>query len=588
MERTLKFYFGYERFKPLQEEVIKSVLDGKDAFVLMPTGGGKSLCYQLPALQLQGLTLVVSPLIALMKDQVDALNSNGIPAEFINSSLSNLDIINIQFKVFQGEIKLLYVAPERLTQNSFKEFLKSLNLSLIAIDEAHCISEWGHDFRPDYRALKDLKKLFPNVPTIALTATATTKVREDIVKELDLKEPKIFISSFDRENLNLFVVRKKNSFDKILEILKEHKGESTIIYCYSRKETEKLVSDLNKKGYKAIFYHAGLEDKIRKKNQEMFINDDVNIIVATIAFGMGIDKSNVRLVIHQTFPKTLEGYYQEIGRAGRDGLKSDCILFYSIADKRKHDFFIDKIQDSKIKINKKEKLKEIIDYCESKICRKKYILNYFGEDMDGGSCDNCDVCLSPKELLDITEIAKNILSCIKLTNSYFGINYIIKVLRGSKSVKDWHKEYFVFNSCNESEEELKEIIEHLINQEFIKKSDGDYPTLSLTFKGIDFLQAPEKIELSVHKRDIKSVKTETRDELDYDRALFEKLRDLRKRLADERKVPPFIIFGDVSLREMAHYKPKIKEDFSRIKGVGEAKLESFGEFFMEVIREYES
>ncbi len=402
MEKTLKAYFGYDKFRPLQLEIINNILQKKDTFVLMPTGGGKSLCYQIPALKFEGLTLVISPLIALMKDQVDNLKANGVPAEFINSSLSYAEIIDIKFRIYQGEIKILYVAPERLAQNDFKEFLNNVNLELIAVDEAHCISEWGHDFRPDYRDLKQLREAFPKVPVMALTATATKKVREDIINQLSLKDPKVFVSSFNRENLNFLVMKKKNSFDKILELLKDRKNESIIIYCFSRKETEKLSSDLNANGHKAIFYHAGLSDQIRKKNQELFQKDEINIIVATVAFGMGIDKPNVRMVIHCTFPKTIESYYQEIGRGGRDGLESDCVMFYSIADKRKHDFFIDQIQDEKTKEHKRKKLKDIIDYSESLTCRRKYILEYFGEEFKEEKCNSCDVCLEEKELFDAT------------------------------------------------------------------------------------------------------------------------------------------------------------------------------------------
>ncbi len=580
MERLLKKYFGYDEFRENQKEIIQNVLDKKDTFVLIPTGGGKSLCYQLPALKFEGVTLVVSPLIALMKDQVDSLKANGISAEFINSSLSYMENMAIQVRTHMKEIKLLYVAPERFANESFLKFLNSIDLDLIAIDEAHCISEWGHDFRPDYRNLKQLKILFPKVPIIALTATATEKVRKDILNQLSLQNPNIFISSFDRKNLNLKVIRKKDSFKKILEILKEHKNESTIIYCFSRKETEKLAVDLEQKGYKAIFYHAGLDDKIRKKNQELFIKDEVNIIVATIAFGMGIDKSNVRLVIHHTFPKTLEGYYQEIGRAGRDGLKSDCILFYSIADERKHNYFINQIEDAESKEKRRIKLKEIIKYAESKQCRRKQILKYFGEEYPNNKCNFCDVCLTKTERIDVTEIAKDILNAINLTKGFFGVNYIVNFLHGHKDTKDWHKEYYVFGKLQDnSKEELKEIIETLIKKNLIKKSSGQYPTLSLTFEGINFLDKPHTIELE------RFVETKKENKQNYDRELFEKLRDLRKRIAQRKAVPPFIIFGDETLIEMATYIPKTKEELLSIKGIGESKANSFGEEFLEILRE---
>ncbi|MCK4892077.1 MAG: ATP-dependent DNA helicase RecQ, partial [Candidatus Pacebacteria bacterium] len=347
-------------------------------FVLMPTGGGKSLCYQLPALKFDGLTLVVSPLIALMKDQVDALKTNGIAAEYINSSLHPAEIQEIQKKVIAGKVKILYVAPERLALQNFQNFLKTANINLIAVDEAHCISEWGHDFRPDYRNLRLFKSQFPEVPIIALTATATPKVREDIIKQLSLDNSKPFISSFDRENLAMIVARKKRAFDKLLGLIQKHKNEPAIIYCFSRKDTEKIAMNLQAEGFDALPYHAGLNSETRKKNQELFIKDEVSIIVATIAFGMGIDKPDIRLVVHYTFPKTIEGYYQEIGRAGRDGLPSECVLFYSYGDTRKHEFFIDQMEDVAEQEKSREKLKQIIEYCETTICRRKFVLGYFG------------------------------------------------------------------------------------------------------------------------------------------------------------------------------------------------------------------
>ena len=587
MESLLKYYFGYDKFRPLQKEVIESVLSKQDTFVLMPTGGGKSLCYQIPALKLDGLTLVISPLIALMKDQVDNLKSNGIPAEFINSSLSQADIIDIQFRILQGEIKILYIAPERLSQDGFKNFLETAKLNLIAVDEAHCISEWGHNFRPNYRNLKTLKENFPNIPIIALTATATSKVREDIINELALENPQIFVSSFNRENLNLIVMRKKNSFDKILELIKKYENEPVIIYCFSRKETESMANKLIEKGHKALFYHAGLNDKVRKLNQELFLKDEVNIIVATIAFGMGIDKSNVRMVIHCTFPKTLEGYYQEIGRAGRDGLKSDCVMFYSLGDKRKHDFFIDKILDEKSKKHTQDKLQVMIDYSETRDCRRKYILNYFGEEFYEEKCGGCDVCLEEKEFFDAKEIVNHILSCIKLTDGFFGTNYIANTLLGKGQIKEWHQKLYVVGIVKDfSEDELKEIIASLINLEFIKKSHGQYPTLSLTFKGLGFLNNPVQVELPKPRKEIETVRKKLEKDFEYDEELFGKLRVLRKELADKREVPPFVIFSDASLREMAFCLPNNKIEFSEITGVGKQKLESFGDLFLNVIREY--
>ncbi|MBR9701430.1 ATP-dependent DNA helicase RecQ [Candidatus Pacearchaeota archaeon] len=489
MKILLKKYFGYDNFRPMQEEIINKVLQKKDTFVLMPTGGGKSLCYQLPALKFEGITIVISPLISLMKDQVDNLKANGISAEYINSSLSFEEIIEIQRKIREKETQILYIAPERLASEEFKSFLTALQISLIAIDEAHCISEWGHDFRQEYRNLKFLKIAFPRVPIIALTATATEKVKEDILKQLSLKEPQVFVSSFDRKNLNLIVIEKKRALNKILAILKKYKKESVIIYCFSRKDSENIAQRLRENGFNALPYHAGLNNEIRKHNQELFIKDEVNIIVATIAFGMGIDKPDVRLIIHHTFPKTLEGYYQEIGRAGRDGIPSDCILFYSWGDKRKHEFFINQLTDEFTQEKERVKLRKVMNYCECVSCRRKHVLRYFGENFPRDNCNGCDICL------EFPEIKESVLK--------------------------------------------------------------------------------DKVRLKKERKI-----------LDYNKNLFEKLRTLRKQIANERNVPPFVIFGDFSLQEMAYYLPNNKEGLLEINGVGEHKLKDFGYLFLEAINEY--
>ncbi|MAG78227.1 hypothetical protein CL616_02565 [archaeon] len=488
MQSLLKQYFGYDEFRPMQLEIINNILEKKDSLVLMPTGGGKSMCYQIPALKMDGITIVISPLISLMKDQVDNLKANGVAAEYINSSLSYSQMEDIKEKAQRKEVKLLYLAPERLALEQFKVFLMTLQIDLIAIDEAHCISEWGHNFRKEYRNLKNLKKLFPGVPVVALTATATMNVREDILKQLELDNPKVFTSSFDRDNLKLIVAKKKNSFNKILSLLKKNKDNPAIIYCFSRKDTENLASKLRERDFSALPYHAGLSNAIRKQNQDKFIKDKVNIIVATIAFGMGIDKPDVRLIIHHTFSKSLEGYYQEIGRAGRDGLPSECVLFYSYGDKRKHDFFIDKLYNDSTKRNSMYKLDKMMEYCEGFECRRKTILDYFGEVAQKKDCQGCDVCLKLPEI-----------------------------------------------------------------------------------EGVD-------CENTVKFKRTKSEK--------YDKKLFEKLRRFRKLISEERNVPPFIIFGDVSLREMALYFPKTREEMLKIKGVGQQKLRDFGDRFLRVIKAY--
>jgi ATP-dependent DNA helicase RecQ len=587
MKKLLKKHFGFDDFRPLQAEIIDNVLSRKDSFVLMPTGGGKSLCFQLPALKFSGLTLVISPLIALMKDQVDSLTENGIRAEFLNSSQSQPEQAKVISDLKDNKIKLLYVAPERLALSTFQDLLQSLKVDLIAIDEAHCISEWGHDFRPDYRNLKNLKKILPGVPVIALTATATEKVREDITSQLKLKT-KTFISSFNRENLNISVIDKKNAFLKLANLLENYKGKSTIIYCFSRKDTENITEKLNKLGHNALPYHAGLSSDVRKKNQDLFIKDSVDIMVATIAFGMGIDKPDIRLVVHYTFPKTLESYYQEIGRAGRDNLPSDCVMFYTYADTRKHEFFIGQIEDNGMRETASEKLNEVLEFAESTICRKKQLLQYFGEKLSE-DCESCDICNSDNEKIDATTIAKKILSCVVRTGERFGKNHIIGVLSGKNTQairRHGHDELSVHGIVEDfSNDEIGQIIKSLLDRNYIKKNDGQYPTLAITKKGATFLQSESKIELAKPKIDIVSDK-KIKIDIEFDDALFEILRNLRKELASKQNVPPFVIFGDKTLQEMAHYYPTNHESFSRLTGVGEKKLEKYADIFSSAIQEY--
>lgn len=591
MQTLLKTHFGYDTFRPLQEDIITNVLNNQDTFVLMPTGWGKSLCFQLPALKFEWITLVISPLIALQKDQVDSLKENWINAEFINSSLSNNEIDIIQENAMVWKVKILYIAPERLSVWSFLDFLKEIKISLIAIDEAHCISEWWHDFRPDYRNLKLLKNNFPWVPLIALTATATKKVREDIVSQLKLEKSKTFISSFDRENLNISVIRKQKAYDKLLKLLEEVRWESVIIYCFSRKDTEQIAASLELDWYSAKPYHWWLSSGVRSKTQDFFIKDKINIIVATIAFWMWIDKPDIRLVVHYSFPKTLEWYYQEIWRAWRDWLPSKCVMLYSYWDRIKHDFFINQTWDMKEKQYAEEKLAQIIDYCEIQTCKRKYLLKYFWEDLKKDECGNCNCCLTEKSTFDATQITQKILSAIIKTWERFWLNYVIDVLKWSKSAQVLQNNaqnlsvYWIVDDF--SKDELRQIIRFLIQLDYIKKSDGQYPTLSASKKGTYFIKNKESIKLIKPKLDEDDVikqkwKTKISD-LDYNKELFEVLRVLRKKMAEERSVPPFVIFSDVSLQEMAFYIPQDKESFSMITWVWSQKLNDLWPSFIDLL-----
>jgi len=581
--QLLEQHFGYKEFRAGQREIIDSVIAGNDNFVLMPTGGGKSLCYQLPALALPGMTLVVSPLIALMKDQVDALQADGISAEFINSSLSFQEISRIQNEAVNGKIKLLYVAPERMFLENFKILLNQMNVSLIAVDEAHCISEWGHDFRPEYRNLKMLKQYFPQIPIIALTATATEKVRQDILNQLGMGDARVFISSFNRPNLFLRVEKKAGAFEKLVGLLRKYKDESAIIYCFSRKETEAVAGDLREQGLNALPYHAGLEQNVRRDTQEKFIHDEVNIIVATIAFGMGVDKPNVRLVAHYTFPKSLEGYYQEIGRAGRDGLPSECVLFFSRGDANKHEYFINEMDDPNLQNTARKKLHDVIGFAETSDCRRKRILNYFGENYPVENCANCDCCSSEKEIVDATDLARLIVNAAVLLGGRFGAGHLADVLRGSRNKKILslgHDRLAVFNKAEDySADYLREIVSELVNRKLLQKESGMYPLVFATPQGREFLINNEAFLIARRK----IAEFEKPEEKKYDRGLFEKLRLFRKQIADSLGVPPFVIFGDRSLQEMCWHYPGDRADFLKISGVGQSKLEKFGDSFMRII-----
>ena len=595
MRDLLKTHFGFDGFLPLQEEIIGSVMDGKDAFVLMPTGGGKSLCYQLPALALDGLTLVISPLISLMKDQVDALKTNGINAEFINSSLDQREVAEVGERAHRGQIKILYVAPERAALPGFQAFLKTLHVSLIAIDEAHCVSEWGHEFRPAYRELHGLREVCLKAPVIALTATATRRVRGDVLSQLGLREPQIFASSFDRPNLTYSVEPKTDAFSALLGLVKKHQGESAIVYCLSRRATEETAQSLSQQGFHAEPYHGGMEANDRRDVQERFIRDQLPIVVATIAFGMGIDKPDVRLVVHYDMPKSVEGYYQETGRAGRDGMPSECVLFYAPGDRAKHEYFINQLEDDDEKERARDRVRRMLDFCTLTTCRRTFLLEYLGEEWPQTDCGNCDVCVSPRESFDATESAQMLLSAVVRTGQRFGAAHVINVLRGSKSkpVEKWgHHELPLFGIGKQrSESEFRDIVPDLVNQGLLARADGEYPTLSVPPKGREFLRNRESLTLTraIRKavpRSVSPGKTEAAEGDRHDLRLYEELAALRMRYAEERRVPAYVIFGNRSLQEMAQRAPMTREEFLRISGVGEAKLREFGDTFIDCIANY--
>jgi len=601
----LKQYFGFTSFRPLQEEIIRDSLAGKDVFALLPTGGGKSLCFQLPALVRDGLTVVVSPLIALMKDQVDALQASGIAATFLNSSLAADESRKRLRGLHNGEFRLLYAAPERLMLSGFLGDLKRWNVQLIAIDEAHCISEWGHDFRPEYRQISDLRKLFPDVPFMALTATATGRVREDIVNHLQLREPKCYVASFNRPNLTYRVIAKNKPYDQLLDFLRARPKESGIVYCLSRKVTESVAERLNENGIKAKPYHAGLTPKERSEHQELFLRDDIRVVCATIAFGMGINKPNVRFVFHYDLPKNIEGYYQETGRAGRDGLPGECVLLFSPGDAVKQTTFIDEKTNPQERQIAREQLQQMVHYAECAGCRRVELLRYFGEDFDASipseksairnpqseiNCGACDNCLSPRATFDGTLAAQKFLSCvyrIREKNGFgVGFNHVVEVLTGAdtEKIRKWdHAQLSTFGIGKEhNRSEWAAIGRELVRLGFLRQTTEKFSVLEITNEGRAALKERKKVTLT---KPVTAPETKTRHvgEITCDETLFERLRELRKRLADERDVPAYIIFSDVALRQMARNYPERERDFARISGVGEKKLREFGEVFLDEI-----
>ena len=599
--KTLKSYFGYSQFRPLQKDIITRILNKKDSLVLMPTGGGKSICYQLPALLMNGTAVVVSPLISLMKDQVESLQENGIIARALNSANNETTNANVCFECRQGRVKLLYISPERLLAE-MDYLLKDINISLFAIDEAHCISQWGHDFRPEYTQLSALRKQFPDVPIVALTATADKVTRQDILKQLKLRDPEIFISSFDRPNLSLDVrrgYRQKEKMKTIFDFIRRHRGESGIIYCMSRSKTEKVAEMLEEEGITTAVYHAGLSAAARDQAQDDFINDRVQVVCATIAFGMGIDKSNVRWIIHYNLPKSIESFYQEIGRAGRDGLPGDTLLFYSLGDIVLLSKFASESNQQEINM---EKLKRMQQYAEADICRRRILLNYFGETTDH-DCGNCDVCRNPPQRFDGSIIVQKALSAIIRADEQIGSSTLIDILKGSASKEVIEKGYDKLKTYGVGRDipgrDWNDYILQMLHLGYIEIAYNENSRLKVTEIGRNVLFGKEKAMLVVIKREEQATTKRKKGTTPVQQAiltptvfdgesdtLFEELRQLRTKLADQQAIPAYIVLTDKVLHLLASSKPDTIEAFGTISGIGEYKKERYGKDFVSVIKKH--
>lgn len=600
MIQTLKTYFGYDSFRPLQEEIIHNLISKKDSLVLMPTGGGKSICYQLPALLMEGTAIVISPLISLMKDQVETLRTNGIPAGALNSSNDETENANLRRACISGQLKLLYISPEKLLSEA-DYLLRDMTLSLFAVDEAHCISQWGHDFRPEYARMGFLRNQFPNVPMIALTATADKITREDIVRQLQLRQPQIFISSFDRPNLSLSVKRgyqPKEKSKAIIDFITRHRGESGIIYCMSRSKTETVAQMLQKHGIRCGVYHAGLSARQRDETQDDFINDRIEVVCATIAFGMGIDKSNVRWVIHYNLPKSIESFYQEIGRAGRDGMASDTILFYSLGDLILLTKFATESNQQNINL---EKLNRMQQYAESDICRRRILLSYFGETTTE-DCGNCDVCRNPPERFDGTIIVQKALSAIARTNQQVSITLLIDILRGNPTTEITEKAYTELKTFGAGRDiparDWQDYLLQMLQMGYFEIAYNENNHLKITGSGSDVLFGRKKAMLVVIRREEpatakrrkKSAATPTQAWAEESRSkeedLFEALRALRKQLADQEALPAYIVLSDKVLHLLCLSRPTTVEAFGNINGIGEYKKKKYGKDFVALIRQF--
>jgi ATP-dependent DNA helicase RecQ len=593
LKDKLKEVFGYSQFRGTQEAIINNIITGNNTFVIMPTGAGKSLCYQLPAIALPGTAIVISPLIALMKNQVDQLNAFGINAQFLNSTLTKSEMNKVKKETISGHVKLLYVAPESLTKEDTLEFLTKASISFVAIDEAHCISEWGHDFRPEYRKIRGIIDNIGNLPIIALTATATPKVQLDIQKNLQMDDASVFKSSFNRTNLYYEVRPKHNTKKQLIQYIKKHKGKSGIIYCLSRKKVEEIAELLRVNDVKALPYHAGLDASVRMANQDAFLNEDADVIVATIAFGMGIDKPDVRFVIHYDTPKSIEGYYQETGRGGRDGLEGNCLMFYSYDDIVKLEKF-SKDKPVTERDNSKLLLQEMASYADSAVCRRKQLLHYFGEiyEKDCGFCDNC---VHPKEKFEAGDEVLMGLKTVVLTEQRFGMEHLVNVLTGMKDqyVESYsHDQLEVYGQGSDHDVQFwTSVLRQVLLSGYLEKDIENFGVLKITQKGLDFIQNPHPIKLAKDHNFEEEVqkeeeKEETQSSAGHDTVLFDLLKALRKKLAKELDLPPYVLFQDPSLKEMATTYPTTKDDLAHIGGVGMGKVQKFGKPFLDLITKY--
>ena len=590
---TLKTIFGFHEFRPPQQDVIERVISGEDVFLVMPTGGGKSLCYQIPALHRDGVAIVVSPLISLMKDQVDALVANGVRATCLNSSLSSAEIGRVFKQMDAGSLDLLYVAPERLMMPDFLERLNTLKLSLFAIDEAHCISQWGHDFRPEYTQLGRLRPLFPGVPIVAMTATADPETRKDILAQLGLAGAKVFVAGFDRPNITYTVIPKQKPLVQLGSFLSGRRDEAGIVYALSRKRVEQVAERLKEAGFSAAAYHAGLPDEERKRVQDAFRKDDIRIVVATVAFGMGIDKPNVRFVVHYDMPKSVESYYQETGRAGRDGLPSEALMLFGMGDVMTARMLIETSDNAeRVKIEL-QKLNAMVGYAEALTCRRRALLSYFGDQRDY-DCDNCDICTDPPQRFDASEQAKKALSCVYRVGERFGMMYVIEVLRGSKNqrIRELkHDQLSTYGIGTDTPAiEWETIIRQLIHLGYLAQDFTRFGTLKLTPAARPVLKGETAVTLGKPRDAIQTVekgRKRASGRRDYDQALFDVLRATRKKIADAAGVPPFVVFSDATLAEMARNMPTDSRELLQVSGVGEHKLRRYGRTFLEVIADYQ-